>query len=106
VKHAGEAMLALCDELESDFAESQILEDAPFDVIHLIIHFGEKNGPPKLSRINKVHSELEATIELSMNDISHLDFVELKKIFRDATIEVVLATAEKYNLNDEYWKNI
>ena len=57
-----------------------------------------------MGKINKRHSELEVGIELPMSEIRVMDEASLAAVFRKATLEALVAIAQKYDLDGGVWK--
>jgi hypothetical protein len=104
VRNAGKAMVAACDGLEAGFEQTAFLGDAPFKVVSIILRFGTEWGEPDLGRVNKRHSELEAGIELPLAEIRMMDESALSGVFRNAALKILVAVADKYELDGSYWK--
>ena len=104
VRNGGKAMVAVCDEFEPAFEQTGFLDGAPFKVVSLVLRYGTKWGAPDLGKINKRHSELEVGIELPMSEIRVMDEASLAAVFRKATLEALVAIAQKYDLDGGVWK--
>ncbi len=105
LRHGGKAMSSVCDELEPEFEESGFLNDAPFKTVSIILRYGTKWGQPIIGRINNRHSELEVAIELPMSELRSMDESNLAVAVKKASLESLIATAEKYDLDKSIWVN-
>jgi len=108
LRNIGRVMFDLCNELEPEFERTGFLDDAPFQVVHLMVRFGTKWGEPDLGRIIKRHSELEVGIEVPMSAVGKAvrrnDMEVLDSVVRKATLRVLVAVAQKYELNGTVWE--
>lgn len=102
VRNGGKAMVAVCDEIGPKLERNGFLDNAPFEVISMILRYGAKWGDPEIGRINRAYSELEVNIEVPMSEIRMLDTLELIEIVRKATIQVLDAVATKYSLHRKW----
>ena len=99
VKEAGLAMQEICNDLEPLLKEIGFVDNAPFKTISLIIRFGENtNLTPEYEAVNKRHSELPVAVEVELAGLRTADKDTVKSAFTNATIDVLLDVALKYNL--------
>ena len=101
VRNAGEAMVAVCDELDPILAESGWFPFAPFKYVSLIIRYGDKiDLNPEFQPIIKKYGELPIAVELKVEDIRavHRDKIKLVNLFRQVALKALLAVAGKYGL--------
>ncbi len=94
-------MGAVRDELDSVLAEAGWFPSAPFKYVSLIIRYGLKTElNPEFQRIIKKYGELPIAVELKMEDMRavHCDRNKLEELFKYATVEALLAVAERYAL--------
>lgn len=108
LRNVGKVMVALCDELEPEFERTGFLDNAPFKVVHLMVRFGTDWGEPDLGRIIKRYSELEAGIEVPMSAVRKAirrnDVDVLDSVIRKATLRVLVAVSQKYELDGTAWE--
>ena len=106
VKDDGKAMVRVCDELEQYFKKDNFLSNAPFDVISLIIHYG--NNTIHVSEIGKInkHSELEVSVQIAMDSLAKLDYINLEDTIRKTTLHAIIQVGQKYNLSTKTFKRI
>ena len=101
VREDGKAMVKICDEFEPYFEKENFLENAPFDVISLIIRYGKiTNHVPEIEKINR-YSELEVAIELAMDSVRKADYSKLEMMIRKATLHSIIQVGKKYKLPTE-----
>lgn len=105
VRYGGAAMVRVCDELEPEFNRTKFLDPAPFKAVSLVLRYGTKWGMPDVGKVNNRHSELEVGIEIPMSEIRSMDQGRLVSIVKKATLQALLAIAEKYGLDGETWKD-
>jgi len=106
VREGGRAMVSVCDELEPYFISENLLNEAPFQVINLILRYGLEVKEPELGKINKRYSELEVAVELSMEDVKKLNYDELRRLFREVTLDALVAVSKKYMLPYSVWERL
>ena len=99
VREAGPAMQEICNELEPILKQAGFIDNAPFNTVSLIIRFGEKTDlTPDYEPINKRHSELPIAVEMELSELRLASREVVKNAFMQATIEVLIDIAKKYQL--------
>ena len=106
VRNGGPAMLAVCNDLEPCLEKNQFLEKAPFQTVSLIFRYGLNWGEPAIGRINQKHGELEAAIEIPMNEVRAMEMDVLTNVMKKQTLFCLIAIADKYQLRSEFWKEM
>lgn len=106
VKDVGKAMLAICDQFEPEFEETRFLEDAPFDVVSLLLRFGTKWGTPSIGKVNKRYFELEVGIEVPLDELKVMNYESLESVVRKVTLESLLVVAEQFGLESSRWSEL
>jgi hypothetical protein len=77
---------------------------APFNRIDLEMRYGTKTQhEPEYLDIED--GWLGISIELEMAKLQNLDRSELKRIFKSAALDALIAVAKKYNLPDQQFRN-
>lgn len=105
VREGGKAMVAVCDALEPEIESSNFLEDAPFDVVSLILRFGSKyDTKAEIGNVNKSYRELEVAFELPMSELREMDFKTLYQAFMAATLCSLIDIGRQYQLPIDRWE--
>lgn len=100
-------MSEIRDELELIIIETNFIEKAPFNWIGIIFRYGLVNAnKPKYQKINSKHCDLPVTMELDTQDLSKANKFELKKIFRKATLLIMIDVADKFNLESGVFEEL
>jgi len=106
VREDGKVMVATCDLLEPELESTKFLACAPFDVVSLILRYGEKSGAEaEIGKINR-HKELEVAVELAMSEVRMMDFETLSETIMNATLKSLIAVGRKYDLPIERWNEL
>ena len=100
---AGPTMVAVATELCDRLWDCDWLEPAPFDLVNLILRFGESKPETEIRAVNKRHSELPVARELSMVDcVNFARNGELYNYFMSETVTALTDISDKYNLSHEW----
>ncbi len=75
-----------------------------FDAVGIMFRYGLENGEPKIERINHKYSEVETAIEMVAKELEAMDFEGLCARFREATLEVLVAVGEHFDLDTKIWR--
>lgn len=102
VRNDCQAMIEISKMLEPEFESTGFLDDAPFDVVSLILRYGETWGGVKVERINR-HKEVEVAVELPMAEVRSMDFDSLSKTVMIATLQSLVEVGDKYDLPRDRW---
>ena len=85
------------DEVEALMGE-EYFEGGPFRRVGVIIRYGEQtNLEPEYQRIRAIDGELPIAYELDMEILKPARGEDLRAIFRQSLIEVLIAVAKKYD---------
>ena len=106
VREDGKVMVSICDEFEQYFISNKLLEGAPFQVVSLIIRYGNQAGEPEIGKINKKYSELEVAVGLPMEEIKKLKYDDLRERIRNVTLDAMIAVSKKYDLPAITWEQL
>lgn len=97
IKHAGPALVAVCDDLDPILKSSGFYEKAPFKRLDGIIRFSTKNTiEPEISPIRD--GGLPFSIEVEMSPLRNADKATVVACFRIAVINALLAIGRAYGL--------
>ena len=105
VRNDCQAMVAVSKNLEPEFEATEYLKAAPFDVVSLILRYGEHWGEVEVGKINR-HQEIEVAIELPMSEVRMMDYENLTETVMKTTLKSLIATGKKYDLPVERWNKL
>lgn len=86
------------EELASLLDKHQILRDATFNSISVIIHLGEAHIPPRVWRVDKRHGVLEAAIGVPFAAVRRRDAEHVCDVMRRAALEALIAACQSHGL--------
>jgi hypothetical protein len=89
----------ICNSGNEWFKRDQILKDAPFNSIYLILQEGEKDELcPKIGRISKMDKQLLASIVLDYRKLETQDRIAITNAYRAAVCMALDAIFDRYGL--------
>ena len=97
IREAGPALVAVCDELDSELISSRFRIEAPFEKIDGIIRFGLSNTlGPNIGSIED--GVLPFSIELDMSPLRFAERAVVTRVFKIAIIESLIQIGLLYKL--------
>ena len=106
-RYETQALTEVRDEIENALVETQYLADTPFSWVTVTVRYGLKNEDiPKYQAVNKKYGDLPLSIEVDTNDIRGASLVELKLIFRRATLKALIHAGNKFGRNTDFLENL